>query len=269
MKNFNNKVVVITGGATGIGFALAKRFGKEGAKVVIGGRRENRLEEAVNKLKDEGLEVVAKICDVTKESDLIQLEEFTRNKFGRVDVLFNNAGIGDVRKTVFEMRPEEAQATLDVNFYAVWNAIRIFGKNMIAAGTPCAIYNVGSENSFFNAVKKSAAYIVSKHAIHALTKSLKEEAPDFMDVGLIIPGFVFTEIGPKEIMQLGMPADEFIDRLMPQIKAGEFYILSHPYNAIRIEEAYQEVRQAFDKYVPRFEGDERYDVELLFEKLRN
>ena len=86
-----------------------------------------------------------------------------------------------------------------------------------------------------------------------------------MDIGLIIPGFVFTEIGPEQMMQFGMAADEFVDRLIPQMKAGEFYIVSHPYNAVRITEAYEEVKQAFDTYAPRFDGDEAYDVQLLME----
>lgn len=268
MKNFKNKVVVITGGATGIGFALAKRFGKEGAKVVIGGIREHRLSEAVNALIEQGIEAVYQLCDVTKEKDLIQLEQFSRNHFGSVDVLVNNAGIGGARKSVFDINQEEINELLKVNLFGVWAGIRIFGKKMIAAGTPCAIYNVGSENSFFNAVKKGSAYIVSKHAIHALSKSLREEAPSFMDVGIIIPGFVFTEIGPAQFMKYGMLPEEFVDRLMPQIKAGEFYIVSHPYNLIRIGEAYQEVKQSFDKYAPRFEGDERYDIEIFREELK-
>lgn len=268
MKDFNNKVVVITGGATGIGFALAKRLGKEGAKVVIGGLREHRLTEAVSHLQKEKIEAVFQLCDVTKANDLEQLEQFTRDKFGSVDVLINNAGVGGVQKTVFEISPEEIHSTLAVNFYGVWNAIRIFGQKMIAAGTPCAIYNVGSENSFFNAVKKASAYIVSKHAIHALSKSLREEAPSFMEVGIIIPGWVYTEIGPKEFMKYGMAADEFVERLMPQIKAGEFYIVSHPYNSVRIKEAHQEVQQAFDNYAPRFDGDERYDVQLVLDSIR-
>ena len=268
MKDFKHKVVVITGGATGIGFAFAKRLGKEGAKVVIGGIREDRVNKAASSLKELNIDSASLVCNVTKEDDLIKLEAFARNQFGSVDVLINNAGIGGVRKTVFEMTAAEAQQVLDVNFYAVWNAIRIFGKEMIASATPCAIYNVGSENSFFNAVKRSADYIVSKHAIHALTKSLREDAPSFMDVGLIIPGFVFTEIGPEQMMQFGMAADEFVDRLIPQMKAGEFYIVSHPYNAVRITEAYEEVKQAFETYAPRFDGDEAYDVQLLMEQFK-
>jgi len=268
MKDFKNKVVVITGGATGIGFALAKRFGKEGAKIVIGGLREKRLQEAVSTLKRLEIEAAYQICDVTKENDLVLLEQFSRSHFGSVDVLINNAGVGSARKSVFDTSSEEVAAILDVNLFGVWSAIRVFGKKMIAAGTPCAIYNVGSENSFFNAVKKGSAYIISKHAIHALSKSLREEAPAFMDVGMIVPGWVFTEIAPAEFMKFGMPADEFVERLLPQIKAGEFYIVSHPYNLIRIGEAYEEIKQAFDKYAPRFKGDERYDVQLVIEQLR-
>lgn len=267
MKDFNNKVVVITGGATGIGFALAKRFGQEGAKIMIGGLRENRLQEAVAVLKEQGIPVDYQVCDVTKEADLIQLEQNTRNTFGSVDVLVNNAGIGGPRKSIFNVSPSEIMDCLNVNFFGAWTAIRIFGQKMKAAGTPCAIYNVGSENSFFNAII-NAPYIGSKYAILGLTKSLRDEAPSFMDVGLIVPGFVKTEIGPESAMKRGMPADEFANRLLPQMKAGQFYLVGHAYNMVRITEEYEEVKKAFDTYAPREEGDEKYDIRILMESLK-
>lgn len=268
MKDFKNKVVVITGGATGIGFALAKRLGQEGAKIIIAGIRPDHLQKAVTSLTDLGIEASYQLCDVTKEADLVQLEKYVRTTYGSVDVLFNNAGIGGVSQSIIDSTESEVMNILGVNFFGAWNAIRVFGKQMKAAGTPCAIYTTGSENSFFNAVRNGGAYIASKHGIHAIMKSLRQEAPDFMEVGIIIPGFVYTDIGPEAIMKMGMEADEFVDRLIPQIKAGQFYIVSHSYNMERIREQYEEIKSAFDEYAPRYEGDEKYDIQFLMAQMR-
>lgn len=269
MEDFKNKVVVITGGATGIGFALAKRLGQDGAKIIIAGIRKDRLQKATDTLVK--LDIVAsyQICDVRKEKDLINLESHTRSTFGTVDVLFNNAGIGGMSQSIIDSTPEEVMKILDVNFFGAWNAIRVFGKQMRNAGTPCAIYTTGSENSFFNAVQNGGAYIASKHGIHAIMKSLRQESPDFMNVGIIIPGFVHTEIGPDSIMKRGMSPDKFVNILMPQIKAGEFYIVSHSYNAERIREQYEEIKTAFDTYAPRHDDDENYDIQIFIKKLKS
>lgn len=267
MKDFKNKVVVVTGGATGIGFGLAKRFGQEGAIVRIAGLRENRLQEAVQILEKQGVTASYQICDVSKEEEVIALEKTTRTLYGSIDVLVNNAGIGGARKSIFDISQAEIMDTLNVNYFGVWHGIRVFGKQMIAAGTPCAIYTVGSENSFFNAVI-NAPYVSGKYAVLGLTKSLRDESPEFMDVGIIIPGFVFTEIGPEKFMKGGMSPDEFADRLLPQMKAGQFYLVGHAYNIVRITEEYEEVKAAFDNYAPRYEGDEEYDVKTLNERFR-
>ena len=266
MKDFKNKVVVITGGATGIGFGLAKRFGQEGAIIRIAGLRENRLQEAVQVLMKKDIRASYQICDVTKEADLIELEKSTRKRYGSVDVLVNNAGVGGVRKSIFDISQAEIMETLNVNYFGVWNGIRVFGKQMIAAGTPCAIYNVGSENSFFNAVI-NAHYVSGKYAVLGLTKALRDEAPDFMKVGIIIPGFVHTEIGPEVFMKMGMSPDEFADRIVPQMKDGQFYLVGHSYNIVRIVEEFEEVKAAFDNYAPRHQGDEKYDIKLLNKRL--
>ena len=267
MKNFKKKVVVITGGATGIGFGLAKRFGREGAIIRIAGLRENRLQEAVQTLEANGVTASYQICDVTKEADLIALEKSTRKLYGSVDILVNNAGIGGARKSIFDISQAEIMDTLNVNYFGVWNGIRVFGKQMIAAGTPCAIYTVGSENSFFNAVI-NAPYVSGKYAVLGLTKALRDEAPDFMKVGIIIPGFVHTEIGPDKFMKMGMSPDEFADRIVPQMKAEQFYLVGHSYNVVRIREEFEEVKAAFDTYAPRYEGDEKYDIKILNERFR-
>ncbi len=124
-----------------------------------------------------------------------------------------------------------------------------------------------SKNRFFNAVI-NAPYVSGKYAVLGLTKTLRGEAPDFMKVGIIIPGFVHTEIGPDKFMKMGMSPDEFADRIVPQMKAEQFYLVGHSYNVVRIREEFEEVKAAFDNYAPREEGDEKYDIKILNERFR-
>lgn len=185
MRSFDGKVVVITGGATGIGFALAKQFASSGAHLVLAARRRDRLDGAAATLAGDGTDVRVRACDVTDRSDVEQLADFAWNAFGRADVIANNAGVGPRPSKVIETRPEDVRAILDVNLFGVWNGVSVFGKRLIDQGTPAAIYNVGSENCLFNAVPEGAGYIASKHALLAVTVALREEVPDFIDVALI------------------------------------------------------------------------------------
>ena len=193
-KDFTDKVVVITGGATGIGFSFAKQFGQAGAKVVIASRRLNRVEEAVEKLVALGIEAKGTTCDVTVLAEVEALADFTWDEFGRVDVIVNNAGVSTSHQPVIGFTKEQAMKVLDIDLFGVWNGVTVFGKRLIEQGTPCAIYNVGSENSFFDGVPYATAYVISKHAVLALTDILRKEVPDFVDVGLICPGLVNSEL---------------------------------------------------------------------------
>ena len=266
MKDFKDKVVVITGGATGIGFSFAKQFGMEGAKIVIGSRRADRIEEAVEKLIAQGVDATGTVCDVTVEDDVKKLLDYTLDFYGQVNVIVNNAGVGPKQKPTYELSREEIDFVLGVNLHGVWNAVRVFGKHMIAQGKECAIYNVGSENSFFNAVKTGSEYVASKHAVHAMTVALEEDTPDFVSVGLICPGLVNSELG--EGISFGMDTDKYTALAMEQIKAGSFYIVSHAYNMHHIEERHQQVSQAFSTYAPRYEGDMEFDVRYLMSKMQ-
>ena len=265
MKDFQNKIVVITGGATGIGFSFAKQFGSRGAKLAIAGRRKNRLSEAVEKLIELGTEAVGFECDVTKRQEVEALADFAWDTYGRVDVILNNAGVGPKISTVIETKREDIQKLYDVNIFGVWNGISVFGKRFLSQGIPAAIYNVGSENSFFDGVPHAAAYVSSKHAVLAITDALRKEVPDFIDVGLICPGFVRSELA--EDMSAGMDTDEYTAIAMKQIEAGEFFIVSHSYNMMRINERYQEISKAYAKYAPRYEGDDEFDVRTLLDNL--
>jgi len=267
MKDFRDKVVVITGGATGIGFSFAKQFGNEGARVVIGGLRENRLQEAVEKLKALGVEARYCVSDVTKREQVEALADFAWEAFGRVDVILNNAGVTQEMNSVIDMSVEDFLRVYDVNVFGVLNGTAVFGRRFIEQGTPAAIYNVGSENCLFNAVPMSAAYVSSKHAVLAITESLREEVPEFIDVGLICPGFVRSELGDPEAMRMAMDTDRFTGIAMAQIKNGEFFIVSHAYNMVRIDARHDAISKAYARYAPRYDGDDEFDVRTLFARM--
>jgi NAD(P)-dependent dehydrogenase (short-subunit alcohol dehydrogenase family) len=153
-----------------------------------------------------------------------------------------------------------------VNFQGVWQGCQVFGRRLIEQGTEAAIYNTGSENSFFVAVHQAAAYVASKHAVLGLTDALRGEMPEYISVGMIAPGFVATPLIPEAMRDLGMPADEFAAIILPQMLAGERYVVSHGYNQVRIDERYQLIRGAYARSAPRKEGDERFDVQHLREQ---
>jgi NAD(P)-dependent dehydrogenase (short-subunit alcohol dehydrogenase family) len=261
MKDFKDKVVVITGAATGIGYALAARFVERGAKLVIAARRRGRLIEAAAELSAKGGDVRFFECDVSKRDDVEALAAFALDKFGRVDVLVNNAGVGPIGSKVIDARREDVQSILDVNLFGAWNGVSVFGRIFIARGTPAAIYNVGSENCFFNAVPQGAGYVASKHALLAMTMALREEVPDNITVGLICPGLVKSELA-KETSE-GMDTDRYAALVMGQIEAGEFLIVSHSYNVVRIKERQDEINRAYAIYAPRYPGDDEFDVRTL------
>ena len=268
MKDFQDKVVVIPGGATGIGFAFAKRFGAEGAKIVLAARRAQRLEEAVEQLSHSGIEATFTTCNVSDRHQVERLANYAWDWYGHVDVIVNNAGMMLPQKPMIDTNPSDIETIFGVNFYGVWHGSTVFGRRFIEQGTPAAIYNIGSENSLFNGVPYSAPYVASKHAVLAITESLAEEMPDYVEVGLICPGFVTSELGPPEAMAMAMDTDRYVDIAFSQIEAGERYIVSHAYNIVRIDERHDALKQAYAAYAPRYDGDSEYDVRTLMGSLQ-
>ena len=265
MKDLKDKIIAITGGATGIGFALAKAFGVEGAKIVIGETREEKLEEAIDQLKNLDIDADKTHLDVTDLNSVENFADFTCERYGRVDILINNAGISGARGRIDEVDIEEAKKVFDVNFFGVWHGCSVFSKKMIKQGTKAAIYNLGSENSFFVAVPNSVAYVASKHAVLGLSESLRNDLPDFIHVGTIFPGYVDTPLTGQ--VEGGMNADKFAEIVKEQIKNEEHIIVSHAYNTVHIEKRINEITQAYKKYAPRYDGDDEYDVKTILSNL--
>jgi len=267
MKDFKDKVVVITGGATGIGWSFAKRFGDEGARVVIAGRRQDKLDKAVAELKSRGVEAAATTCDVADYEQVEALADFAWQTYGGADVILNNAGTLHPMSTVIDAKAEDIKRVMDVNYFGVWNGVSVFGKRFIEQGTPSAIYIVGSENAFYNFVPGTFGYESSKHALHSLADALREEVPDFIEVAFVCPGFVKSEMTAEVGERFAMDTDRYTGIVMPQLKAGEFYVVSHAYNVVRITDRYAEMMRAYEKYAPRYEGDDEFDARCLRQKM--
>lgn len=263
METFAGKTVAITGGGAGIGFALAKQLGGEGARVVIGEPSEDRLEAAARALAEAGIETATTALDVRDPGSVEAFADFAWARFGSVDVVINNAGVAAGLKPVTELPLDRVRGLFDVNVFGVWHGCASFGRRMIAQGTPAAIYAVGSENSFFNAVPNNAAYYASKHAVRGVMEALREEMPAFIKVGLICPGFVQSEMTAGGLGAMAMPADVFAEKVVAQMKAGGFYIVTHPYNIERITPVHREIEAAYAAHAPRYEGDDAHDVRTL------
>lgn len=194
-----DKVVIITGASSGIGAATAKLLAKNGAKVILLARRLDRLNEIKDSLPDASISTMA--GNVTNYEDLQSAVDFAMDKFGRVDVLFNNAGIMPVNTLVSGQR-QEWQDTFDVNVMGVLNGIAAVLPVMEKQGSG-HIITTGSVNSR-RVVPKWTVYSASKYAVRAIMEGLRqEETKHHIKATLIAPGSVHTELyksipDPKE-----------------------------------------------------------------------
>jgi NAD(P)-dependent dehydrogenase (short-subunit alcohol dehydrogenase family) len=266
---FSGKTAVITGGATGIGFALAKQMGAAGARIILFEPREEVLGEAVEALKSLGVDAKYRVGDVSDAQAVGALADFAWTENGRGDIIINNAGIGGPRGGIFDTDLAAARALYDVNFWGVWNGIQSFGKRYREDALPAAIYTTASENALFNALPSGGgAYVSGKHAVLGLMDVLRREVRNKaelanVETGVIIPGWVATPLS----RQMGMDADHFAEIIFAQMQAGEYYLVGHSYNIVRLRERISELEAAYAKYAPRYDGDEEFDVQINAAKL--
>jgi NAD(P)-dependent dehydrogenase (short-subunit alcohol dehydrogenase family) len=249
---FAGKVAVITGGGSGIGAALCRALEAAGGQVLAAD------------IAGEGVFP----CDVTQPEALEALADEAWSRFGRVDLLVNNAGIGSGGKRLAETPLDQARQTFEVNFWGVWYGCRAFAPRLAAQEHDSAIYNVASENALFCAVKRAAAYIASKHAVLGMTESLREDLPEHVHAGTIIPGWVATPLASEAARDVAMDDDRFAAIIVPQMLARERFVVSHAYNSVRMHERSDAIDDAFARNAPRYEGDDEYDVRLFIERMR-
>lgn len=257
--------VTITGGATGIGLALARQLGARGARLILFEPREEVLDAAIGGLQAAGIDALGFAGDVTKPDEVEALADFAWERHGRGDLLVNNAGVGGPVKAVLKYDVAAARALFEVNFWGVLHGIQAFGRRWLADGRPAAVYATASENGLFTAIPFGGGpYVASKHAVVGLMDVLRREVPDQITTGVIIPGWVATDLSRN----MGMDADEFAAIIVPQIAAGAPWCVSHSYNMVRIAERQDEIAAAYAAHAPRHAGDEQWDVQLFTERLR-
>lgn len=218
-------VAVVTGGADGIGLAIATRFQELGLKICIADHDAEKLSRANEKLP----EAMTVQTDVSNYEQVCSLKDAVYEKWGQVDVLVNNAGTG-FGTTCWTERDNWA-ATLNVNLWGVVNGLQAFIPDMLQQNTPAAVINTGSKQGITNP-PGDPAYNVSKAAIKALTEQLAHSFRNTencqLTAHLLVPGFVFSGFIRQFIEEKPESAwlpEQVAEFLVEELRNDRFYIL--------------------------------------------
>ena len=211
------KVALITGGTTGIGRDTAVLFAREGGKVVITGRRETEGNETVALAKAAGGECLFVKSDVAKVADVQLAVQKTVEKFGRLDVAFNNAGIEGRWVPIIEQTEADFDQVIDINVKGVWLCLKYEIQQMLKQGSGGAIVNMSSVAGQMGSAG-AAIYVASKHAVIGLTRTAAlEYASNGIRVNAVCPAVIETAMADRAF---GTP--EVIKRVLGLHPLGRF-----------------------------------------------
>ena len=211
-NTFAGKVALVTGGTSGIGKATAIAFARHGAKVVLSGRREKEGAQVVADIKKLGGEAAFARADVAKEAEVKAMVNFAVDKFARLDIAFNNAGV-EWKGTLDQATEAEYRRIFDINVWGVLNSMRHEIPVMLKNGGG-AIVNTSSVAGHVGLAQVSI-YIASKHAVEGLTKSVALEfAKQNVRINAIAPGVIATEMFDR------FAGDELRDQIISIVPVG-------------------------------------------------
>lgn len=198
MGRLENKIAIVTGGNSGIGLATAALFCKEGAKVVISGRREAENKKAVEEISSRGGEIMAVRSDLSKMEDCKMLVDETIKKYGRIDILVNNAGIADKHMPITKCTEEWYDEVCKIDQYAVYYMSKYALAHMekVGQGSIVNVSSIGSQGV------AGISYSAAKAAVNAMTKNIAIQfAPTAIRCNAVAPGPTPTALNTPEAMQ--------------------------------------------------------------------
>jgi NAD(P)-dependent dehydrogenase (short-subunit alcohol dehydrogenase family) len=275
------KTAVVTGGASGIGRALVEELVSRGCKVAIADIDGERAEAVA---RDIGAHAIWMKTDVGRHESVQELAAFAESGFGRVDLVFANAGVG-LGGPLLERKPEELDWIFGVNVRGVWSTVSVFAKQMIRHGHRGRICVTASEHAFGLQHAGAGFYTASKHAVLGLAEVFRAELPESVGVSVFCPGLVATqlhlsrrhspfpkrdparEVAAAELMARGMPPREVARATVDGTLRGDFLIVTHPSSIKAAKSRSDEIMAAFAEQAPWSPEADRYDVSLLIKGL--
>ncbi len=193
------KVGLVTGGTSGIGRETAVLFARAGAKVVVAGRRELEGLETIELVRAAGADGLFVKTDVSKASEVDALVQKAVERFGRLDVAFNNAGVEGVLAPIIGQSEDDFDRTIDINLKGVWLCLKYEIRQMLKQGGSGAIVNMSSIMGLVGALG-AAAYSASKHGVIGLTKTAAlENAKNGIRINAVCPGFTETPMTDRSL----------------------------------------------------------------------
>jgi NAD(P)-dependent dehydrogenase (short-subunit alcohol dehydrogenase family) len=278
MRDLKGKVAVVTGAASGIGRAMAERFGREGMKIVLADIEEKALMEARDAFLKAGVEAIAMIVDVSRPEQVEALAHRAFDKFGAAHIVCNNAGIG-VGGFTWELSQADWEWVLGVNLWGVVHGIRAFVPRMLAQGQGHVV-NTASIAGLLSA-PGMAPYCASKHAVVAISECLHHDlnllAGGKVKVSVVCPAWVKTRIADSErnrpasaprrsgssaaqgqvleglVRQAvagGIPPEEVAEHVLQAVLNDRFWVLTHPKTKRAVEKRMQGI---VDGKAPEFD----------------
>jgi NAD(P)-dependent dehydrogenase (short-subunit alcohol dehydrogenase family) len=270
MKDFKDKVAVITGAASGIGQALAEHGVRLGMKVVLADVEAEALAKTEAEMRSAGATVLAVRTDVSQAKDVEALAQKTLEALGAVHLLCNNAGVATSGTVVWESSLTDWEWVLGVNLWGMIHSLRTFVPIMLAQDTECHIVNTASLSGLIS-FPRGSVYAVTKHGVVTLSETLHHELAERggkVKVSVLCPGLVKTRIvdcarnrperlpaapmGPVEAagwetlrqqMQTAMPPAQVADAVFQAIREERFYILTHPEGKVWIRTRMDDILQ--------------------------
>jgi len=256
MKEFKDKVAVITGAASGIGRALADRCVQEGMKVVLADVEVESLTKTEASMKASGATVLAVRTDVSQARDVEALAQKTLEAFGAVHLLCNNAGVAGTAAPIWESTLADWEWVMGVNLWSVIHGVRVFVPLMLAQDTDCHIVNTASMAGLLSC-PGLGIYKVTKHGVVTLSETLYHELAERgakVKVSVLCPGIVNTRImesarnrpghfptkepldpasgagweALRQLVPAGMPPVQVANAVFAALRNDQFYILTHP-----------------------------------------